>query len=43
LKRRSHGTNRDSMSRRIYEGIIEKLGTSYKYNGRSSKEDEEAV
>jgi len=43
MERRPHGTNRDSMSRRIREGTTEKLGTSNEYNGRSSKEYEEAV
>jgi len=43
LERRPHGANGDSTSRRIHEEITEKLRTSYKCNGRSSKEDEEAV
>jgi len=43
LERRPHDANGDSMSRRICEGITKKLGTSYKCNGRSSKEDEEVV
>jgi len=37
LKRRPHGANEDSMSRRIHEGTTEKLGTSNKCNGRSSE------
>jgi len=43
MKRRPHGANRDSMSRRICEGTTEKLGTSNKCNRRSSEEYEEVV
>jgi len=43
MERRPHSANRDSMSRRIRERTIEKLGTSNKYNRRSSEEYEEAV
>jgi len=43
MERRPHGTNRDSMSRKIHEGTTEKLGTSNKHNGRSLKEYEEVV
>ena len=43
MERRSHGANGDSMSRRICEGTIEKLGTSNKCNRRSLEEYEEVV
>ena len=38
MERRPHGANRDSMSRRIYEGTTEKLGTGNKHNRRSIEE-----
>ena len=31
------------MSRRICKGTTEELGTSNKYNGESSEEDEESI
>jgi len=43
MKRKSHGANGDSTSRRICEETTEKLGTSNKCNRRSSEEYEEAV
>jgi len=43
MKRRPHGANGDSTSRRLHEGTTEKLGTSNKCNGRSSEEYKEAV
>jgi len=43
MKRRPHGANRDSTSRRIHEGTTEKLGTSNKRNGRSSLTRKEGI
>jgi len=43
MERRPHGTNDDSMSRRIHKEITEELGTSNEGTRRSSKEDEESI
>jgi len=43
LKRRPHGANGDSMSRRIHEGTTEKLGTGNGCNRRSIEEHETTI
>jgi len=43
MERQSRGTDRDSKSRRIPYRITKELGASYKVNGRSVEEYEEAV
>ena len=43
MERRPHGANGDFTSRRICNGLIEKLGASNKCNGRSTKEYEMAI
>jgi len=43
MERRSHGTNDNSMSKRIHRGTTEELGASNEYTGRSSEEDEELI
>jgi len=43
LERRPHGTNGDSISRRIREGTTKKLGTGNERNGRSTEEHEMTI
>jgi len=43
MKRQSHGSNGDSMSRRIPYQNTEELGTGNKRNRRSTKDNEEAI
>jgi len=43
MERRPHGSNRDSMSRRIPDWDTEKLGTGDKGNRGSTEKHEKAV
>jgi len=43
MERGPHGSNRDSMSRRIPDQDTEKLGTGNKGNGGSAEKHEEVV
>jgi len=43
LERGPHGSNRNSMSRRVPDWNTEKLGTSNKCNGGSTEKHEEAI
>ena len=43
LEGKPHGTNGDSISRRIHEGTTEELETSNEYNGRSIEEYEMTI
>jgi len=43
MERRPCGTNRNSMSRRVHKRTTEELGAGDMCNGRSAKEDEDAI
>jgi len=43
MERRPHGTNRNSMSRRVCKRTTEELGAGDMCNRRSAKEDEDAI